>query len=136
MRTERILVTLAFSSYFWTCDPKGIRERKRSSAIHSLCRTVNSVILFNRPGDRGNLVVNGTNTWQACQEFEPSTAEDPSFRGGLRTLSTSRLKCFPMGVVRKQRERERERVPAQVSSSSFNSGSKWPPTKALEKQKS
>ncbi|GFT08376.1 hypothetical protein TNCV_3423291 [Trichonephila clavipes] len=59
-------------------------------------------------------------SWLACQEFEPSAAEDHSCRGSHCTLNLPRLKRPPVGVVGKLREG----IPAQVSSSSLPYGSK------------
>ncbi|GFV69813.1 hypothetical protein TNCV_3247631 [Trichonephila clavipes] len=36
---------------------------------------------------RSNLVVQVTDSWPACHEFKPSTAEDPSFRGAMHLKS-------------------------------------------------
>ncbi|GFW97886.1 hypothetical protein TNCV_1426491 [Trichonephila clavipes] len=74
----------------------------------------------------GSLVVKLTNSWPACQEFEPGTAEEPLRREENRcTLTLSRLKHPFVGVVWKS---------AQVSSSSLEHGSKirGPSLKALE----
>ncbi|GFT77376.1 hypothetical protein TNCV_1470361 [Trichonephila clavipes] len=46
--------------------------------------------------DLGSLVVQVTDSWSACHEFEPVTAENPPCR---RTLSMSRLKRSPVGLV-------------------------------------
>ncbi|GFU43084.1 hypothetical protein TNCV_1215291, partial [Trichonephila clavipes] len=52
--------------------------------------------------------------------FEPSTAEDHSVFSGPMQLNMSKLKCSPVGVVWKLREKE---ASAQVSSLSLDYGS-------------
>ncbi|GFT46474.1 hypothetical protein TNCV_3219701 [Trichonephila clavipes] len=53
----------------------------------------------------GTLVVIVTDSWHACHELDPCTAEDPPYRGGRYTLNMSSLKRPPAGVVRKLTER-------------------------------
>ncbi|GFU57557.1 hypothetical protein TNCV_3637191 [Trichonephila clavipes] len=48
---------------------------------------------------RGSLDVKVMNSWSACHEFEPSTAEDPPCRGCRCTLNIARLNCPPVGEV-------------------------------------
>ncbi|GFW80661.1 hypothetical protein TNCV_3235131 [Trichonephila clavipes] len=48
---------------------------------------------------RGSLVVKVTDSWQACHEFEPSTAENTQYRGGRYTLNMSKLRPPPAGEV-------------------------------------
>ncbi|GFY10258.1 hypothetical protein TNCV_2629371 [Trichonephila clavipes] len=60
--------------------------------------------------DRDSLVV--TDSWMACLEFEPSTAEDPLCRGVRCTLNTSRLKRPPVDVVWYFGERWPDMVPS------------------------
>ncbi|GFS65511.1 hypothetical protein TNCV_2468991 [Trichonephila clavipes] len=71
-------------------------------------------------------MVNVTDSWPACHEFEPSTTEDSPYRGRC----TLNLSNPPAGVVWKLGER----VPAQVPFSSLDHGSKFrdPAPKALE----
>ncbi|GFS84382.1 hypothetical protein TNCV_4605892 [Trichonephila clavipes] len=45
------------------------------------------------------LVVKVTDSWMACHEFEPCTAEDPPCRGGRCTLNMKRLKRPPVEEV-------------------------------------
>ncbi|GFV45863.1 hypothetical protein TNCV_2322231 [Trichonephila clavipes] len=59
-------------------------------------------------------------SWPTRHEFELSIAEDPPCRGGQHTLNMSRVKHSPVGVVWKLEKG----VPAQVSSSSLEHGSK------------
>ncbi|GFV86486.1 kinesin-like protein [Trichonephila clavipes] len=59
-------------------------------------------------------------TWLACFEFEPRAAEDPPCREGRCALNPSRRKRPPIDMVGKLRER----VPAQMSSSSLDHVSK------------
>ncbi|GFX17805.1 DUF4817 domain-containing protein [Trichonephila clavipes] len=42
---------------------------------------------------RGSLVMKVTDSWPACREFEPSTAEDSPCRGGRYTLNMSTFEC-------------------------------------------
>ncbi|GFW49961.1 RNase H domain-containing protein [Trichonephila clavipes] len=49
--------------------------------------------------DCGILVVKVTDSWLACHEFEPVTAEDPPYSGGRCTLNMSQLKRPPVDVV-------------------------------------
>ncbi|GFW60207.1 hypothetical protein TNCV_1842881 [Trichonephila clavipes] len=69
---------------------------------------------------RSSLEVKEMDLWPACHEFEPSTAEDPPRRGLMHVKSvetqTSSRWC---GV-----EVRKRRVPAQMSSSSLDLGSK------------
>ncbi|GFX62474.1 hypothetical protein TNCV_413161 [Trichonephila clavipes] len=78
---------------------------------------------------RGSLVVKVTDSWLAYHEFEPCTAENPLCRRRC-TLNMSMLKHAFVGAVWKLGEG----VPAQVSSSSLDHGSKLggPSPKALE----
>ncbi|GFV92320.1 hypothetical protein TNCV_3949301 [Trichonephila clavipes] len=46
------------------------------------------------PSGRGS-----PDSWTACHEFEPSTADDPPCRGSRCELNVSRLKCPPVGVM-------------------------------------
>ncbi|GFW02926.1 hypothetical protein TNCV_3733251 [Trichonephila clavipes] len=71
-------------------------------------------------GGHSNLVVKVTDSWPVCHEFEPSTAENMSFRGGQCTPNRSRFKRSPMSGVCKLEEV----VPSQVSSSSLDHGLK------------
>ncbi|GFY16592.1 hypothetical protein TNCV_2787191 [Trichonephila clavipes] len=72
--------------------------------------------------DRGSLVVKVTDSWMACHEFEPSPAVDPSCRGGeaMHVKSIDAQTSSRDGVVWKFGEG----VPAHVSSSSLDRGSK------------
>ncbi|GFT29138.1 hypothetical protein TNCV_3587491 [Trichonephila clavipes] len=69
---------------------------------------------------RGILVVKIMDSWLACHEFEPSTTEDPPGKGYRCTLNMSRFKRSLVGVLGKLGEE----MPAQVSSSSLDYGSK------------
>ncbi|GFU43097.1 hypothetical protein TNCV_109191 [Trichonephila clavipes] len=60
-------------------------------------------------GGRGSLVVMVMDLWLACHEFEPSTAEDPPCSAGRCKLNMSKLKCSPVGVVWKLREKGSQR---------------------------
>ncbi|GFW18296.1 hypothetical protein TNCV_4008351 [Trichonephila clavipes] len=72
-----------------------------------------------RKGALGSLVVKVTDSWPACHEFDPSTAEDPPFRRAMHVNLTRAQTSFRWcGVV------NRRVVPAQVSSSSLYHGSK------------
>ncbi|GFT95906.1 hypothetical protein TNCV_312411 [Trichonephila clavipes] len=48
---------------------------------------------------RNKPVVMVTNSWLVCHEFEPSTAEDPPYRGGRCTLNMSRQNLTLQGVA-------------------------------------
>ncbi|GFW44314.1 hypothetical protein TNCV_1747431 [Trichonephila clavipes] len=85
----------------------GTQLKKHSSFLLSIC-------------ERGNLVVKVTDSWPMYHVFEPSTAEDSQCKGGRYTLNMSISKHPPVGVVWKIREE----LPAQVSSSSRDHGSK------------
>ncbi|GFV45566.1 hypothetical protein TNCV_4240901 [Trichonephila clavipes] len=76
------------------------------------------------------LVVKVMDSWLACYECEPRTAEDSPYKGGRCRLNLSKLKRPLVGVVWKL---ERE-LPAQMSSSSLYRGSKLrgPFLKAIE----
>ncbi|GFS49935.1 hypothetical protein TNCV_821991 [Trichonephila clavipes] len=67
----------------------------------------------------------GTGSWEACHEFEPSTTKDPPCRGAMHIKSVERLNVLPLVW--------QERVSAQVSSSSLGHGSnrRGPSPKAL-----
>ncbi|GFX50133.1 hypothetical protein TNCV_772961 [Trichonephila clavipes] len=57
---------------------------------------------FRRRGSRGRPVVKITDSWSACCEFEPSTAEDtPLQRRPVHTLNMMKLKRLAFGVVGK-----------------------------------
>ncbi|GFU70628.1 hypothetical protein TNCV_2971881 [Trichonephila clavipes] len=62
-----------------------------------------------------------TDSWPACHEFEPNAAKDPPCRGVMHLKSVGRSNVLPLVwcdvVVRRG-------VPAQVSSSSLDQGSK------------
>ncbi|GFY19252.1 uncharacterized protein TNCV_4226161 [Trichonephila clavipes] len=48
---------------------------------------------------RSSLVVKIADSWLACHEFDPGTAEDPPCRGGRYTLNISKLKRPSVDVV-------------------------------------
>ncbi|GFY20820.1 hypothetical protein TNCV_1120541 [Trichonephila clavipes] len=69
---------------------------------------------------RGSLAVKVTDSWPGCHEFEPSIAEDLPCRRALHVKSIESLNVLPLmwwGIYEKE-------VPAQVSSSSLDQGSK------------
>ncbi|GFV38771.1 hypothetical protein TNCV_4763781 [Trichonephila clavipes] len=66
----------------------------------------------------GSLVVEVTNSWQACHEFKPSTTEEPQYKGEMYVLICREHKLPPISVV------IRRGVPAQLSSLSLDHGSK------------
>ncbi|GFU66687.1 hypothetical protein TNCV_3111711 [Trichonephila clavipes] len=53
-------------------------------------------------GGHGSPVIRVMDSWLACHDFEPSTAEDPPCRGCRCMLNMSRLKYSPIGVVWKR----------------------------------
>ncbi|GFT61998.1 hypothetical protein TNCV_3811741 [Trichonephila clavipes] len=59
-------------------------------------------------GGRVGLVVKMTDSWPACHEFEPNTAEDLPFREDQCTLNLTRLKRSPIGMVWKLGEGRRQ----------------------------
>ncbi|GFV94568.1 hypothetical protein TNCV_3826351 [Trichonephila clavipes] len=65
-------------------------------------------------------MVKETDSWLACHEFEPSTADDLLCREDRCNLTLSRLKSPPIGVMWKFGEG----VSAQVSYSLLEHGSK------------
>ncbi|GFT59361.1 hypothetical protein TNCV_1709031 [Trichonephila clavipes] len=69
-------------------------------------------------GWRGSLVVKITDSWPVCHKFEPSTAEDPSLTGAMH------IKFVKVQPSSRWCGMERRGVPAQVSSSSLDHGSK------------
>ncbi|GFT23171.1 hypothetical protein TNCV_1858891 [Trichonephila clavipes] len=62
----------------------------------------------------GSLVAKVTDSWQACHDFEPSTAEDLPCKGEMHVKSVESSNALPLVW----------RVAAQVSSSSLDHGSK------------
>ncbi|GFS84099.1 hypothetical protein TNCV_2364911 [Trichonephila clavipes] len=72
--------------------------------------------------DYGSLVVKVTDSWLACLEFEPSTAENPPCRGGRCKSNLPWLKRPPVDVKGKLEEK-RDTQRAQVSSSFLPHGS-------------
>ncbi|GFY02863.1 hypothetical protein TNCV_3507431 [Trichonephila clavipes] len=50
---------------------------------------------------RGSLVVKVMDSWLACREYEPCTAEEQSWRRSRCRLNMSKLKRPPVGVVYK-----------------------------------
>ncbi|GFS97603.1 hypothetical protein TNCV_4488421 [Trichonephila clavipes] len=53
-----------------------------------------------RPGNRGSLEVKVTNSWQACHEFEPSTAEDLLLRGAMYIKSVKSSNALPLAIIK------------------------------------
>ncbi|GFW75653.1 hypothetical protein TNCV_4428361 [Trichonephila clavipes] len=82
--------------------------------------TIISMFLARIKRSRGSLVVNVTNSWLAFHEFEPSTMEDPPCRVAMHVKTVESSNVLPL-VWCGSLERG---VPAQVSSSSLDHGSK------------
>ncbi|GFU73252.1 hypothetical protein TNCV_493771 [Trichonephila clavipes] len=80
-------------------------------------KTLNSEPFF----CRAILMAKVTNTWLAYHKFKPIATEDPLCRGEQYTLNLSRFKRPPVSVMRKLGEEDGR---AQMSSSSFDHGSK------------
>ncbi|GFU84770.1 hypothetical protein TNCV_2127111 [Trichonephila clavipes] len=76
---------------------RGCHKRKRSTSeqLNSLVQNKSQKFSLQ------SRVVKITDSWPACHEFEPSTAEDPPFRDGRCALDMSRLKRPPVGGVLK-----------------------------------
>ncbi|GFV66613.1 hypothetical protein TNCV_1612221 [Trichonephila clavipes] len=69
---------------------------------------------------RGSLVVKVTDSWPACHEFEPNTVEDPPCSEAMDVKFIESSNVLPCGGV----WYSGEVVPAQVSSTSLDHGSK------------
>ncbi|GFT03302.1 hypothetical protein TNCV_2984871 [Trichonephila clavipes] len=78
--------------------------------------------------NRGSLVVNVTESWPVCYEFEPCIAEYPPCREAMYVKYVESSNVLPLVW------KLGEEVPAQLSSSSLDHGSKVrsPSPKALE----
>ncbi|GFX72491.1 hypothetical protein TNCV_4060881 [Trichonephila clavipes] len=69
------------------------------SSTHPIVSLFISHDLFPHCCGYGNLVVKVTDSWVACQEFEPGVHEDPPCRDYRCTLNRSKLKRLLVGVV-------------------------------------
>ncbi|GFS84383.1 hypothetical protein TNCV_4605891 [Trichonephila clavipes] len=77
----------------------GFETGNRRKQCGRLTLMEDAQIVMTKTSSGCTLVVKVTDSWMACHEFEPCTAEDPPCRGGRCTLNMKRLKRPPVGEV-------------------------------------
>ncbi|GFW97413.1 hypothetical protein TNCV_4990901 [Trichonephila clavipes] len=93
-----VVVVVAHATCLTKSD-RGLRNSLWQWARYS----TESLKLRNKSNSRDSLVVKVTDSWLACHEFEPSTAEGACsvMQRERCTLNMWKLKCPSIGVVRK-----------------------------------